>query len=268
MSGPAYGRYQVAEPPSAAIHLHQGEVLRKVSHPPRCPVLDQSDLRAQGIRCSTFIPGGGNPDSLGSCTANATTAKLSSFLSAEDFQVWVGEPAALSDSTACEKAAIRFYYECTHQTGDPGQEWPPTDCGSSGPYVVSELKRLDLAKGCRVASGAQNLVSLMQAGSILVGSPWLYAWENPPAGGIIDGDGSHATLEAQLAQGIAGGHETLWYAIEKLTVLPTGAVDPFNTLIRARNSWTRGWGDNGDYVAHLSTFVALGGQCDFRLLVR
>lgn len=268
MSYPVYGRFQTAEPPSALIHLHQGEPLREVSHPPRCPVLDQSDLLEQGIRCSTFILGAQDVDALGSCTANATTAKLSSFLSESEFCSYVGTDGALTDGSACEVAAIRFYHECTDQTGDPGQEWPPTDCGSSGPYIVSELRQLKLASGAVIAHGAQNIVSLMQRGSILQGTPFLNVWEDPPAGGMVDGNGSYATLEQDLQLGVAGGHETLIYAIVKLAFHGTGIVDPFNTILRVRNSWSKAWGDGGDFEIHLSTLVALGASCDFRLLVK
>src|SRR5581483_3150925 len=267
---PKFGRYQVAEPPHALLdlHVHNGTTpLREVDHEPKVAVLDQEDLLEQGIHVSQFIPSAKDVDALGSCTANATTAALSNLLSEADFSKFTDSSWPYRDTVAAEKAAIRFYHECTDQTGNPGQEWPPTDCGSSGPYIVSELKRLGLASGQKVAHGAQNIVSLLQGGCILQGTPWLNAWMEPDANGFVDGDGSLATLQRQIQQGVAGGHETVQSAIEKLTLLQTGVVDPYNTVIRVRNSWSPSLGDNGSCRFHLSTFVVLGGYCDFRQLV-
>lgn len=78
MSNHAYGRFQVAEAPSAlrALHFHTTEKLKTVDHEPKVAVLDQEDLLAQGIRVSQFIQGAKDVDALGSCTAQATVAKL------------------------------------------------------------------------------------------------------------------------------------------------------------------------------------------------
>jgi hypothetical protein len=273
----SYGRVQVAESPGALLrlHIHDGATqLREVDHEPKVAVLDQEDLLAQGIRCSQFIAGAQDVDALGSCTANATTSALSNLLPERRFAGFVYGPnvgtyarLAYTDTKAAEEAAIRFYHACTDQTGDPAQEWPPTDCGSSGPYIVSELQRQNLCTTDRIAHGPDNLVSLLQADGVLMGSPWLMAWEEPDAHGFIDGDGSIATLEAQLKQGVAGGHETYLSAIEKISVLASGHVDPFGTVLRIRNSWSPSWGDHGSCRIHLSTLVALGGACDFRQLV-
>jgi len=278
MSYPAYGRYHVAEAPSASrsLHFHQGGPLKEVDHEPKIGVIDQSDLIAQGIDTSVLIPGALKVDALGSCTANATVSALSNLLSEADFGQfilpagsggWKAEADVYSQAKCAEEAAIRFYHESTDQTGQPSEEWPPTDCGSSGPYIVSELQRLKLASGAQIASGAQSIVSLLQTGGILQGTPFFYAWEQPDAHGFVDGDGSVSAIEASIASGVAGGHETFQSAIEKLTILPTGQVDPFNTVIRVRNSWGSSWGDAGSFRMHLSTLVAIGGSSDFRQLV-
>lgn len=270
-----YGRFQVPETPPALARLHVRDFtspLREVSHPPRVGVLDQQDLLSQGIRCSTFIPGATDVDALGSCTANATMAKLSSFLPEPHFEAVVArlacEPVAdpYTNLAGVERAAIGFYHACSDQTGQPDAEWPPTDCGSSGPYIVELLEQMGLCSGAQIASGPDNIVSLLQQGSLLIGSPFLSVWEEPAAGGMVDGDGSASTLQSQLAYGVAGGHETLVYAIEKLSLLATGHVDAASTILRVRNSWSRSWGDGGDYLIHLSTIVAFGGQVDLRLL--
>ena len=278
MSHPCYGRYQVAEPPSTLLdlHLHDGTALKVADHETPLEVLDQSDLLAQGIHCSRFIPGcREDPDALGSCTANATMAGLAAGLPKVEFLAvckqlihssYAASPTGYADVVGVERAAIAFYHVCTDQTGNPAEEWPPTDCGSSGPYIVNELKRLGVIRGQKIASAGESLLSLMQMGGCLMGSPWFYKWEEPDQHGFIDGDGSASAIEASIESGVAGGHETRLAAIEKITLLPTGHVDPAKTVIRGRNSWTKGWGDNGCYRLHLSTLIAIGGQCDFRQL--
>lgn len=269
----SYGRFHVAEAPSAlcSLHFHRGGTLREVDHEPKMGVLDQQDLFAQGIRTSEVVPGAQDVDALGSCTANATTVGLSNVLDEGEFADFVlssTRSGAYSNTKAGEEAAIRFYHSCTDQTGQPSEEWPPTDCGSSGPYIVAELERLGLVAGAKIAApNADSIVSLLQEGGLLVGQPFLLAWEEPDNNGFIDGDGSISTLEAQIRQGVAGGHETYLSAVEKLALLPTGHVNAENTIVRFRNSWSASFGDHGSYRAHLSTYVALASQCDFRLLI-
>lgn len=265
-----FGRYQVAESFSALARLHHysgATALKAVEHMPPLGVLDQEDLKAQGIDVSTFIAGATkNIDALGSCTANATTVALSNALSQAEF-LHTTRAGSYNDTVGAERWAITFYASCTHQTGDTSTEWPPTDCGSSGPYIVSELEALGLASGDRIAHGADNIVSLMQTDGVLVGSPWFESWMEPDAHGFIDGDGSASALETAIRSGVAGGHETYHWGIEHLALTATGAVDPFNTIMLARNSWSSSWGDAGNFRYHLSTLVMLGQYCDIRQLV-
>lgn len=261
------GRFAAPEPFSALArtHVHDGRVMKEVDWEPKIGVLDQEDLLAQGIHCSQFIPGATDADALGSCTANATTSALSNLLPESKFLEMTG-CKDMADVVTAEKWAISFYHQCTDQTADTSSEWPPTDCGSSGPYIVKELQHLALASGDRIAHGADNICSLMQDGGLLLGSPWLNAWEEPDKDGFIDGDGSYATLWQQVGGGVAGGHETFLSAIEHLEI-DAGRVVPEKTILRGRNSWTASWGDHGSYRIHLSTLVNLGGYCDLRLLV-
>ena len=263
----SYGRFQAPESPSSLmrLHFHAGQPLKTADHEPKVAVLDQEDLIAQGIHVSSFIPGAKDVDALGSCTANATTAALSNLLPEENFLHLI-EGTDYNSTVAAEEWAIGFYHRCSDQTGDPSQEWPPTDCGSSGPYIVQELQREGLISGDQIAHGAQNIVSLLQSGCIIQGTPWLNAWEQPDPQGFIDGNGSLSTLEAQIRQGVAGGHETVLSAVEKLALSATGKVIAAQTVIRIRNSWTAGWGDHGSCRVHLSTLEAIGSSCDFRQL--
>ena len=269
MSYPVYGRYAVAEPFSAltAIHRHRGEPLKEVDHEPKNGVLDQSDLHAQGILCSTFIPGAGDPDALGSCTCNADTSALSNELPEAEYLQITGAQS-YDDTVALEKFAISTYHGVTAQTGDTTQEWPPTDCGSTGAYVY----QYDHAKGWTgsqaIAHGGQDIVSLLQRNGILQGTPFFNSWEEPNAQGFVDGDGTAEALQAAINSGVAGGHETYICAIEKLSLTGTGRVIPGSTLLRVRNSWSKSWGDNGDFRIHLSTLVMLGSYADFRQIRR
>lgn len=262
-----FGRFHVAEAPSSLVrlYLHKGGKLTTVDHEPKVAVLDQEDLLAQGVRVSTFIPNATDVDALGSCTANATTSALSNLLPEAEFLKVTGA-TSYSDVKGAEEFAIRFYHACTDQTGDPSSEWPPTDCGSSGQYIVKELQTLGLVHGDKIAHGADNLVSLLQTDGVLAGIPYLSAWMTPDADGFVDGDGSLATLREQIAEGVAGGHEIYLSAVEEIAF--DGAhVDPFKTVIRYRNSWSPNWGQSGSAKFHLSTLVALGGYADFRQLV-
>lgn len=269
MSYPVYGRYQAAEPPAAlrCLHVHDGTTpLREVDHEPRNAVLDQSDLLSQGIRCSTFIAGAGDVDALGSCTFNANTSGLANVLPEAEF-LMVTDAASHQDTVALEKFAIVSYHGGTDQTGDPASEWPPTDCGSSGPYIYQYDERQGWAHSQLLAHGAQNIVSLLQRDGVLQGTPFFYLWEEPDASGFVDANGTASDLQAAIASGVAGGHETYLSAIEKLVLGAGGVVIPEQTVLRARNSWGPSWGDHGSFRIHHSTPVWLGDNCDFRQLV-
>lgn len=261
-----YGRYQAPEPPSAlrSVHLHRGEHLGPVDHEPPVGVLDQEDLLSQGIRCSEFISGATDVKELGSCTANATTARMSAIMSPTAFMQLTGA-MGMSDVVNAERWAIKFYHQCTSDTADPGSEWPPNDVGSSGPHIVNELRRLNLINTAKIAHGPDNIASLMQSGGLLVGSPWFASWEEPDANGFVDGDGSADALQQAIQSGVVGGHETHMSAIESIEYDGSG-VNPYRTIVRHRNSWSKAWGDNGSCRFHLSTWVMLGAYCDFRLV--
>lgn len=271
-----YGRYAVTEPLHnlALVHRHDGRVLHEVTWEPPLAVLDQQDLVAQGITVAELVPGArAGTDALGSCTANATTAAMSC-LGQHIYDDYVCEvltlahpgfvagQASFSDAKTGEEAAIAFYHACTDQTGTTSTEWPPTDCGSSGPYIAEELLREALISSQRIAHGPQDLVSLLQDGPVLMGSPFFNAWETPNGAGFVDGDGSAAALEDAVRSGVAGGHETLICAVESIGEY---ADDP--VVLRVRNSWSKSWGDDGDFRIHLSTLAMLGSYCDFRALV-
>lgn len=264
-----YGQYHAPEPLCALFrhHRHDATALDTVMHEPPLAVLDQQDLLKQGIHTSAFIPGcKTDADALGSCTSNALTAHLSAELPQDKFFAITGL-SSYSDAVGAEKFAILTYHGVTDQTGTPAQEWPPTDCGSSGPYLYQYAKAKGWISTERIATSPDDLVSLLQKGTVLQGAPFLNAWEEPAPNGMIDGNGSIVTLESQLQSGVAGGHETLLVGTERLVLTGTGAVDAANTIVRARNSWSPSWGDHGDYLVHLSTLMALSRYIDWRQFV-
>ena len=72
-----FGRFQVAEAPSAVhrMHFYDGATrLKPVDWEPKNGVLDQEDLIAQGIDTAKLVKGAQKVDALGSCTANATSS--------------------------------------------------------------------------------------------------------------------------------------------------------------------------------------------------
>lgn len=260
-----FGRYAVAEPMRFDLfHFHRGEPLKETDHEPPVPVLDQEDLIAQGIDTAALVPGARRADALGSCTANATTASL-----AERWKAVKGElPQGITgDAVNDEKWAIRFYHACTGQTGDPAQEWPPTDCGSTGLYCCHELQKQKLIDSHLSASGARNIASLLQGGTVIQGTPFFRAWMEPDSGAFVDGDGSQEALDQAIQSGVAGGHETCISALEKLAVTGTGELIPQKCVVRVRNSWSASWGDHGSFRLHLYTLQMLGAYCDFKQFV-
>lgn len=260
-----FGRYAVAEPMRFNLmHFHRGEKLTEVDHEPPVPPLDQEDLLKQGIDTSALIHGAQQVDALGSCTAQATTVSL-----AERYKAVKGElPKGITgDAVNDEKYAIVFYHDCTDQTGDPSQEWPPTDCGSTGLYCCHELQKQRLIDNYLTASGAQNIVSLLQGGTVIQGTPFFNAWMEPDTNAFVDGDGSQEALDQAIRSGVAGGHETCISAVEKLVLTGTGAVVPEKSTVRVRNSWSASWGDTGSFRLHLSTLQMLGSNCDFKQFV-
>lgn len=263
-----FGRYHVAEPLRIeTMHLFRGEPLIEVDHEPPIPVLDQEDLLKQGIRTSTLVPGARDVDALGSCTCNAGTASLAQrLLSAHGAEAVTTAGISLTDAATSEEFAIRLYHSVTGQTGDPAQEWPPVDCGSTGLYVCHELETQGLIRSHRSAHDIHSMVSLLQSGTVIMGSPWFNAWMTPDDRGFVDGQGTLEDLQRAIDSGVAGGHETCISAAERLTLVD-GRLDPGTSHVRVRNSWSASWGDKGSYRIHLSTLAWLSGHVDYKQFI-
>ena len=261
-----FGRYAVAEPLRLdRLHLWRGETLREVDHEPPLPVLDQEDLFSQEIDVSALVPGAQRVDALGSCTCQAGTVSLAERWHSEKGSL----PALLgrqlgADARTDECAAILLYHQVTDQTGDPATEWPPTDCGSTGLYVATELERLGLTKGHRSAHDTTALVSLLQTGTVIQGTPWFRAWMELDSMGFADGEGTAADLQEAIASDVVGGHETCITAVERLTFDALGRIVTERSHVRVRNSWSASWGDHGSFRLHLSTLALLGSHADYK----
>lgn len=259
-----FGRYAVAEPMRfARFHRPQpASSLKTVSWTIPVPVQDQEDLFAQDIDTSALIKGAARVDALGSCTAQATTVCYAERSVATNGSL----PKFLSatDAVANEKWSIVFYHQTTDLTGDPSQEYPPTDCGSTGLYCCQELERLGLIKSYTSGSDVEQLLSMLQTGTVIQGTPFFNSWMSPDQDGFIDGDGSRRAIEEAIDSGVAGGHETCIYAIESLGSLQ-------KTVLGIRNSWGDGWGLKGNFRMHASTLDYLcryaGSQVDFKSFV-
>ena len=270
-----FGRYQVAEPFNADVmHLYTGGELKTSDFEPPVKVLDQEDLHKQDIKTASLVKDGQDEDALGSCTANTSTEQLAQVLTA------AGKPMPtiktglapqtidVNDPVASEKFAIVFYAGCTHQTGDPSQEWEPTDCGSTGLYCAQYAVSQGWVSSYLSAPNVDSALSLLQKNSVMIGMPWFNSMMQPSgSSAFIDGDGSFSAIGKVFNSGVAGGHEITLSAIEKIVYTAAGKIDYAKTIVRVRNHWDASWGDNGSCRIHASTLHALGSQADYKQFV-
>ena len=242
------GRYQRLDARSLA-HRHTHDpaaVFRPVRHEIPIPILNQGDLDVQGIDPSTFIPKAVMVKALGSCTANAGTAAVAFVLGLEGL---AAAGLSATDPIVCEKFAITLYHDETRRDGIKGV-WPPDDEGSSGLGCSRTLKSRGLIGSYVHATTADELISLLQVGPVMLGVPWFEDWFTPDADGYID---SGAWYDSKFA----GGHEILVVGVETVAQDADGHVIPEETVLRIRNSWGLGWGLAGEFRMRLTTYVAL-----------
>jgi len=271
-----FGQVAVAEPLRFDLLVfHDNAILKEVEHEIPIPVLDQEDLHKQGIEVTKLVPGAQDTDALGSCTCNTGAAHIAERWAAAGKDLaglkLTGGTGAISmsatDSMADEEFAILLYHLVTDQTGNPSQEWPPTDCGSNGLYVCQGFIAQGFATSYNAAPNVTAALTLLQTGTVMQGGPWFNSWMNPDANGFVDGDGSYEAVRAAMKSGVAGGHETLQRGITQLAQTSNGAVDLHKTVIKVRNSWSTQFGLNGDYLVHASTLNYLARYYDFKTAV-
>jgi len=209
-----FGQVAVAEPLRFdLIEFHHESTLKEVDHVIPIPVLDQEDFGKQGIDVTKLVQGAQATDALGSCTCNSGTAHIAERWATAGKDITglslTGASGSISlsatDAIDDEKFAIVLYHLVTDQTGDPAQEWPPTDCGSNGLYVCQELIKLGYASSYKAASSVTGAITLLQGGTVMQGGPWFNSWMRPDSNGFVDGDGSIDALQAAIQSGVAGG---------------------------------------------------------------
>lgn len=188
--------------------------LRTVRHHRYIPILDQSDLHAQGIHVD------GDPDSLGSCVGNTAVDLLgtSPFFNLMDSQL----ANALRDPVSAEHYAIDLYSEATRIDPFPG-DFPPADTGTSGLSVAKVLVSRGLMKTYLHPFGLNPLLSALQSQPVMAGLPWKESMFDPKPNGTLEVTGD-----------TVGGHEVLF-----------DAVYMEQRMIRFPNHWTPEWGNEG-----------------------
>ncbi|WP_435058529.1 hypothetical protein [Streptomyces sp. bgisy060] len=250
---PALGRHQVLDARSLAYRcVHDGRELRPTAWQPKIPVLDQQHLFAQGIRTSQVVDGARDTDALGSCTGNAATAAISVLLSNDDAR----QAGLAHDPVAAEKWAIQLYAEATRLDEFLPYQWPPADSGSSGLGVARALHRRGLVSSYTHALDADGIAAALQNGPVLFGMPWFNAWFEPGSDGLVD------AVPGWQTSGVAGGHEVCVIGLDEVAQDHGGRVIPDRTVLRLRNSWSRSWGDDGDFRLRLSTYLELRAHID------
>lgn len=253
---PALGRHMVLDPRSLAHRTpYTGQHLRAREWAPKIPVLNQQDLIGQGIRTSRLFPGIDDMDALGACTGNAATAALSVLLSATQCK------QAGLDTThqaEAETFAIRLYADATTRDEWHEDTWPSEDCGSSGLGVAKALKARGLIDSYKPATTAEELCLLLQDGPVLMGMPWLAAFDSPPSSTALLDD-----IPNWRDSPVAGGHEVCITALESVAVDETaGRLIPAHTILRAQNSWSTTYGDQGSFRLSLAVYQALRSEID------
>lgn len=248
------GRHQVLDPRSFAYRRpYDGRPLRATAWEPRIPVLDQTNLVAQGIRTSEQYGLESDVDALASCTGNAATALLSILLTPEKA---AGAGLDTSSATAAQHYAIGLYADATAEDRWQDLTWPSQDCGSSGLAITKVLRGRRLIDQYGHATTGEELCTLLQSGPVLLGMPWCTAFtQTADPAGFIDADPAWADSPLE------GGHEVCLTALEDVAFLD-GALDPDHTVLRFRQSWGSTWGDHGDGRLRLSTYLAMREQVD------
>lgn len=250
---PHLGRHQALDPRSLAYRRsYDGQALRATAWEPRIPVLNQTNLIAQGIHTSTDYGLEQDVDALASCTGNAATAALSILLTP-------GQAAAAdldtSSAAAVQRFAIGLYADATARDRWHEATWPTQDVGSSGLGVAKAMRDRGLIDQYGHATTAEELCALLQTGPVLLGMPWYAAFSEPDSLGFVDADPDWPSSPLE------GGHEICVTALEAVA-LADGALIPEHTVLRFRQSWGSGWGDHGEGRMYLSTYVALRPQID------
>lgn len=188
--------------------------LKTVAHTRYVPILDQSNLRAQGVNLS------GSPDALNSCTGNAGIGAVGSL------PLYIKQPLSLRrqlrDPKSAEAQAVDLYAEATELDEFP-ETYPPTDDGSSGLGIAKALINKGIITSYDHAFDLQALLTALQTSPVLFGINWYES--------MFD---AHPDGTVEISGAIAGGHEVI-----------IDAIFMEAQKLRIANSWSPTWGDEG-----------------------
>jgi hypothetical protein len=159
---------------------------------------------------------------------------------------WLHQSAGRSSSNGAymhDSEAINFYCDAT-ELDDFDWTYPPTDNGSSGLGVSKALKACGAIFRYEWTFTFTGFLAALQVQPVLLGTAWPDSLFDPDRNGIIRATGS---LD------IDAGHEYL-----------ARGINWPRRLVRIRNSWTPGWGINGDaYIpfSDMSRLLEAQGDC-------
>jgi hypothetical protein len=194
----------------------------------RIPVLNQSNLRQQGI----VLPAG--EDALGSCTGQYGTADLATDRIGDRTSDQPPGPPVLhtgwyqavgasgKPEPLAQRYAIDLYSAATAVDPWDGQ-WPPQDTGSSGLAVAKVLKARGLVASYSHCFTLDEVLAALQNGPVGTGVRWYSRMFDPDPRGRVTVGGS-----------LSGGHQ----------FLIIGVYLDARELV-ARNSWGPDWGTGG-----------------------
>jgi hypothetical protein len=208
----------------------------------RIPILDQSNLRAQGITLPT------GEDSLGSCTGQELTGWLGTD------NAWrpgltelptdrLPNNGQFGAPVLDELFAIDTYHRNTVRDSFDGT-WPTDDTGSSG-LASTKVAEKDYHQvhSYRHGFSIRQYATALQSTPLGWGSIWFDSMFEPRTDGRI---------EVVESSGVAGGHQFL-----------VRQVDVENRRFWIDNSWNPSWGVNGrGYITWDDVEILRGHQLD------
>ena len=221
---------------------------------PNIPILDQSNLKSQQIFTSEIVAGvSSDEDALGSCTGNATLYAASVICGVDAIEKAGFD---LENAKLSEQTAIQWYSRFTYADEWLTDNWPSTDCGSSGLGACRTLQKVyGLIRSYRWAKNAEALCSMLQGGPVIMGMPWYNSFFETDKNGFIDSAGWEGS-------GHAGGHEICIGALDKVVQKSDGTIDTRKSVVAFPNSWGTTWGDDGWGRMRLSTYQKLKSNID------
>lgn len=163
---------------------------------------------------------------LGSCTGNAETHALATPCKLR--------PKGILGFVATEETAVQIYSAAT-KLDDIGGAYPPNDTGSNGTSVNKYAKKMGWIKSYHHALTLHATLAALQDGPLVVGMAWQEAMYYPHSSGLVN-----------LTGPVVGGHEVCLIGCDIQT-----------RWLEFRNSWSPGWGKNGNFFMTFEDFTVV-----------